>query len=186
MYTLYKFNYFTNFMEFKLDFKLEDLVDFLFRARNHGYAGGAEKVKNPQRPGFKEFPPYREGDFEYVDSYAGHYYAPGQEIIRFKGIPVWNMAYNGGMLPRFHGDTDFSKKVYGFLKKVLQTVDHKKPFRGPDKFLDLENKFKYLNKSEGNITNFKGTEMILYYDLPDAYNEVVFSQDYIGGLIIHK
>ena len=165
-------------MEFKLDFKLENLVDFLLRARNHGYAGSAEKVKNPQRPGFKEFPPYIEGDFEYVDSYAGKYYAPGQEVIRFKGIPVWNMAYNGGMLSKFHGQLDFSKSTYNFLKRALLEVDKSKPFRGPKIFNDTSS-FLYLNESEGDITNFKGIERIL------LNNEEVFKQDYIGGLIIH-
>jgi len=123
-------------MTFRLDFKLEDLVSFLLRAREHGYAGSAEKIANPQRPGFKEFPPYRKDDFEYIDSYTGHYYAPGQEVIRFRGIPVWNMAYNGGMLPHRHFDLEFSKEVYTFLKRVLQRVPREKPFRGPDIFVD--------------------------------------------------
>lgn len=165
-------------MSFKLGFDIGELVKFLLRAREHGYAGSSEKVKNPQRPGFKEFPPHVEGDFEYIDSYAGNYYAPGQEVIRFKGIPVWNMAYNGGMLPEYHGDLDFSKKTYGFLKKALSYVQPKRPFRGPKRF--AEDDFEYFDKSEGDITNFKGTERILYK------GKEVFRQDYIGGLIIHK
>ena len=88
--------------KFNLEFDLEELILFLLRARNSGYAGHAEKVKTPQRPRFKEFSPYKEGPFEYVDSYAGTYYAPGQEVIRFNDKPAWNMSYNGGMLPEHH------------------------------------------------------------------------------------
>lgn len=165
-------------MNFKIEFDLEELVKFLLRARKHGYAGGAEKVKTPQRPDFKEFPPYKEGDFEYIDSYAGHYYAPGQEVVRFKGRPVWNMAYNGGMLPKYHEDLEFSKRTYEFLKEVLLGALYSKPFRGAKQVLIGD--FEYLNKSEGDITNFRGTERILFK------NKEVFRQDYIGGLIIDK
>ena len=161
-----------------MEFNVEDLVRFLIRARKCGYAGSAEKVKNPQRPGFKEFPPYAKGPFEYVDSYAGDYYAPGQEVVRCNGIPVWNMAYNGGMLPKFHGNLELSKRTYNFLKKALLRAKPEKPFRGPERF--AEGDFEYINKSEGDIKNFKGTERILFKNME------VFRQDYIGGLIIHK
>ncbi len=162
----------------ELDFKLEDLVDFLLRARSHGYAGGAEKVKNPQRPGFKEFPPYVEGNFEYIDSYSGYYYAPGQEVIRFKGIPVWNMAYNGGMTPMFHGNLELSKQTFSFLKEALSKVEKSEPFRGPRIFKDGD--FEYINEGKGDITNFRGVERII------LNHKQVFMQEYIGGLIIHK
>lgn len=55
----------------------DSLIEFLAKARKHGYAGSAKKIENPQRPGFREFTPFTDGNFEYVDSYAGHYYAPG-------------------------------------------------------------------------------------------------------------
>lgn len=165
-------------MEFKLGFEVKELVAFILKARSQGYAGSAEKIANPQRPGFKEFAPFREGDFEYVDSYAGYYYAPGQEVVRFKGKPVWNMAYNGGMLLEFHGDLEFSRKIYGFLKKALSKVDPKRPFRGPTKL--VEGDLTYLDNSEGDITNFKGTERILFK------GKEVYRQDYIGGFVVRK
>ncbi|KYK26233.1 hypothetical protein AYK26_05490 [Euryarchaeota archaeon SM23-78] len=165
-------------MTFKLGFDLGELTNFILRARKHGYVGGAEKLIKPQRPGFKEFQPYVKGDFEYVDSYAGYYYAPGQEVIRYKEAPVWNMSYNGGMLLRFHGDLEFSKKTYEFLKKALAEVKPERPFRGPERFTD--GNFKYHDESEGDITNFKGTERIFFRGVE------VYRQDYIGGLIIPK
>ena len=165
-------------MVIETPFGLDDLVAFIIRARNHGYAGSAKEVNNPQRPGFKEFLPYSEGSFEYIDSYAGHYYAPGQEVVRFNGTPVWNMAYNGGIIPQFQGNLEFAKQISNFLKDALARVDYTRPFRGPNCF--VLSPFIYFNQSEGDITNFKGTERIIF-----SLNEV-FRQDYIGGLIVHK
>ncbi len=51
-------------------------------------------------------------------------------------------------------------------------------FRGPD-YLKEED-YEYINKPEGDITNFRGRERILYK------SEEVFTQDYIGGLVILK
>jgi hypothetical protein len=157
---------------------LGELTQFLLRARKQGWAGSGQKViVGPQRPGFKEFY-YKERNWEYTDSYTGYYYAPGQEVVRFKDIPVWNMAYNGGMTPEYHGRLKFSKEVNVFLKKALLKVESEKPFRGPTWF--VEGDFEYLNHSEGDISNFKGTERIMHC------GKEVFKQDYIGGLIIHK
>jgi hypothetical protein len=165
---------------FGVNFSLDDLVQFLLESRSHGYAGGAEKVANPQRPGFKEFAPFVQGDFEYVDSYAGHFYAPGQEVVRFRGRPVWNMAYNGGMMPVYHGDLELDKRVYSFLKEMLIKGNEEKPFsRGPTLFYDSR-LFSYYNDCEGDITNFRGRENIRNGCCK------LFQQDYIGGLIIHK
>lgn len=167
------------------EFNLEDLVEFLLEARKSGYAGSAQKVDNPQRPGFKEFAPYKKGLFEYVDSYSGHYYAPGQEVIRYNGIPIWNMSYNGGMLPEFHGNLEFSKRVYNFLKIALLKAEKNNPFRGPPLFED--DNFSYDNTSKGDITNFHGSERVWFKGFEEIFvQRVVFKQDYIGGLIIHK
>ncbi|MBW3013035.1 hypothetical protein KY340_02410 [Candidatus Woesearchaeota archaeon] len=159
-------------------FEKTKLTEFLLKARMKGYAGDAPKIDNPQRPGFIEFAPYKEDDLEYVDSYAGYYFAPGQEVIRFKGKPIWNMSYNGGMKMEFHGDHDFTHKVFLFLGKALQKVSPERPFRGPDKFKDGD--FMYIDKSEGDIAQFKGTEIIFFK------GKEVFRQDYMGGFIVWK
>jgi len=169
-------------MTFKTPFALDDLVRFILRAREQSYVGGAEKIKNPQRPGFKEFAPFREGLFEYVDSYIGYYYAPGQEIVRFKDVPVWNMAYNGGIAPEFHGDLEFARRINAFLRKALLNVKQERPFRGPS--LLVQDDFVYVDRSRGDITHFNGTERIFYRD--DNVFKRVFKQDYIGGLIAPK
>ena len=163
-----------------MPFTLDELVTFLLHARGHGWQTNTPRVTNPQRPGFKEFVPYREGDFEYIDSYAGKFYAPGQEIIRHKGIPAWNMSYNGGMLPEFHGDPDVAKEVFAHLKHALSQVTFERPFRGPPALTN--DNFTYYSEFKGDITNFKGIEWIVERK---KWIGAVFHQDIMGGLIIY-
>lgn len=154
----------------------EELVQFILVAREKGWAGNAEKVSDPQRPGFTEYV-YFKDQWEYRDSYTGYYSAPGQEIVSLNGTPIWNMAYNGGMLPDYR-NLNFSTEVYAFLRRTLLRVDPVRPFRGPNKF--VQGDFEYQDESKGDIAQFRGRERILYKGLE------VFSQDYIGGLIVHK
>ncbi|MBI5148258.1 hypothetical protein HZA33_01110 [Candidatus Pacearchaeota archaeon] len=158
---------------------LEELAGFLVRAKKATYAGdGAEVAADKvQRPGFKELV-YREGDWEYRDSYKGFYLAPGQEIVRFKGEAVWAMAYSGGMSFKDHGNLDFAKKTFAFLKKALSQVNEKMPFRGPGNF--KEGEYSYMFWIEGDIKDFHGVERISFG------SRQVFKQHYIGGLIISK
>ncbi len=158
------------------EINLDDLVGFLVRAKRATYAGDGAEVA-PQRPGFKDLE-YIEGDWEYRDSYSGFYRAPGQEVVRFKGEPVWIMSYDGGMKPEFQDDEAFAKQTFAFLKKALMCVDGSRPYRGPH--LMREGYWKYSNQVSGDITSFSGTEKILFK------GKRVFTQNYIGGLIIHK
>jgi hypothetical protein len=155
---------------------IDKLIGFLIRAKCQTYAGDGKEI-TPQRPGFKELE-YKEGDWEYRDSYSGFYSAPGQEVVRFGGQPIWTMAYGGGMNSEYHGNMAFAKRTFAFLKKALSMIEKSKPFRGPGNF--REGDYEYRNSSEGDIKNFKGTEHIFYK------GKEVFRQDYIGGLILSK
>ena len=159
-----------------MELNLEELAKFLVKAKSNTYAGDGNKI-SPQRPGFKELE-YIGGNLEYRDSYSGFYLAPGQEIVRFKEKPVWSMAYSGGMVPEYHKNKDFAKQTFKFLKKALLRVEESRPFRGPEYF--QEGDYEYINSNEGTISDFKGTEKILYK------GKEVFKQNYIGSLIIHK
>ncbi|HLD49515.1 MAG TPA: DUF5680 domain-containing protein [archaeon] len=159
-----------------MEINLEELARFLVKAKSRTYAGDGKEIP-PQRPGFKELE-YVEGNLEYRDSYAGFYFAPGQEIVRLQGRPVWAMAYSGGMRPEYHGQRDFAKQTFTFLKQALSIVEESRPFRGPENFRDGE--WEYTDTSEGDITDFKGTEHILFQ------GKEVFRQHYIGGLILPK
>ena len=154
----------------------KELAKFLVRAKKQTYAGGGKEVSS-QRPGFKELE-YTEGAWNYRDSYVGFFSAPGQEVVRLNDSPVWSMAYNGGMKPEYHNDVVFTEKVFNFLIKALGTVEESMPFRGPKNLKDGD--FEYINVVEGDATNFKGHEKILFK------GKEVFNQDYFGGLIIDK
>ena len=155
---------------------LEELARFLVKAKSQTYAGDGREVPS-QRPGFKELQ-FAEGDWNYRDSYAGFYFAPGQEVVRFQGGLVWVMAYSGGMRSEHHGRREFAQQTFKFLKKALQRVEQSRPFRGPENF--HEDEWEYRDSSEGDATDFKGTEHILYN------GDEVFRQHYMGGVILSK
>lgn len=160
-------------------FSLETLVDFIVRAKKAAYAGdGAEvPLDQIQTPGFKDLS-FKEGDWEYRDSYAGYFLAPGREVVWFQGRPVWMMAYSGGMSPDCRVDKTFAKQTFTFLKKALLLITADRPFRGPLSF--SEGPYRYEDSSEGGVTRFRGREHIFYE------GKEVFSQDYLGSLIIPK
>ena len=156
---------------------LEELARFIVNAKKNTYAV-ADKMKiDSERPGFDELE-YQEGDFYYRDSYVGFFQAPGMEVVRLNGEPIWSLAYSGGMMKEYHGDVGFAKEVFGFLKRMLGKVTEDIPYRGPREF--EEGDWKYINSIEGNLERFLGHEKIFYKG-----NEV-FSQDYIGGIILDK
>lgn len=159
-----------------MNMDLKELAKFLVKAKQQTYAGEGKEI-TPQRPDFKELK-YSEGNYDYRDSYSGFFYAPGQEVVRFKRVPIWALAYSGGMKPEYSGDVEFAEKVFTFLKKSLFRVTEDIPFRGPKRF--KEGDFEYINEIKGDIANFIGHEKILFK------RKEVFSQDYIGGLIVHK
>jgi len=160
-----------------LKVNLDTLAATLVKAKRSTYASeGAEEIV-PQRSGFKELE-FREGDWEYRDSYSGFFYAPGQEVVRYKGTPIWAMSYSGGMLPEYHGNAAFAKETFNFLKKALSLVESSRPFRGPISLGDGD--WKYTSSNEGDIKDFSGVERIHYK------GREVFRQYFIGGLIISK
>lgn len=155
---------------------IDQLNKFLFEANEHGYGGESKEVP-AQRPGFTELE-YTSGDWKMHDSYAGHYFAPGQEVVYYKDEPVWAMAYAGGMEFKFHGNSDLDKETYPFLKKALLAMDPAKPFRGPEKF--EEGEFKYVSTVTGNTKDFTGNEKIY------KNGTLVFEQNFIGGIIVGR
>lgn len=155
---------------------LEKLANFLVRAKIAAYAGDGKELK-PERKDFKELE-YSEGDLYYRDSYVGAYRAPGQEVVRENGKPIWVMSYDGGMVEKYYGDTEMTVQAIGFLKVALQAITPDIPYRGPKEL--RKDDWLYTNEIEGDIKGFKGNEKIFYKD------ELVFEQNYIGGLVVNK
>lgn len=154
----------------------EQLKKFLYNANAKGYAGGAQEI-TPQRPGFNELE-YSEGDWYFRDSYAGSFFAPGQEIVYFQDKPIWAMAYAGGMKFEFHNQPEIAKETFQFLKKALLAMDPEKPFRGSAELIDGD--WRYISTLDGDIKDFIGNEKIFKGD------ELMFEQNFIGGLVVDK
>lgn len=164
--------------QFEID--LEEFQHFIVKAKKKGYAGGGKKQRASD--GSKIFV-FQEGNFHYTDNYDGSYQAPGDEITRWQredGQRIWRMAYSGGMLPKFWGDEKLAEETYKFLKKMLMMVSFEYPFRGPPGYNTKD--FSYLMNFKGDIKRFAGKELIRSKRL----EEMVFSQDFIGGLVIPK
>lgn len=150
------------------------LTEFIDRAGKATYAGDGKYENKPQRPDFFELV-YREGDWEYRDSYTGHSRSGGQEVVKKGGKPVWWSGYGGGMV---QGKEDLSDKAFKFLKKALSQEE--KGFdslRGPHQFLDGD--WKYTYTQEGNVSDFYGYEEIYYK------GKKVFWHRAVGGILIH-
>lgn len=158
---------------------INELRRFVVKAKKNAWAGDRGEVA-PERAGFKEHK-FSEGEWHYRDSYVGFYCAPGQEIVRFREVPVWAMSYDGDMLKEHWGNLDLARQTFAFLKQALMEVDESLPFRGPPIFERKEGKWIYLNNEcYGNIERFTGCENIKHN------NQLVFTQNYIGGLVISK
>ena len=141
-----------------MEFTLEQLNEFLGKAALATYAGGGKTVdpSTPdfvsRLPGFKELE-YKEKDFYYRDSYAGFFTSAGQEIVWFKGKPVWTQVYGGRMVPEFQNEEAFAHNTFDFLKKAMSHGEKKESFqpRGEKEFKDGD--WEYRCNWTGDITS---------------------------------
>jgi hypothetical protein len=161
-----------------MGFTLEQLNKFLAKAALAAYAGGGPEV-DPEEPGFKELE-YKEDDWRYLDSYCGFFQSWGREVVWYKNMPIWNQLYGGGMGEKCRTDGEFEHKTFDFLKKALSAGEKQKTFqpRGPRSFKNDD--WSYVCNWKGDIAKFSGHEEIFYK------NEVVFTHNFIGGLVESK
>ena len=154
------------------------LLAFIARAHRHTYAapdeiGNMHLCKVPVLQGHTDHE-YSEGDLKYHDSYAGTIWAPGREVVFYRGEPIWCMAYQGQHNSAYD-DVFFQEQAFPFLKRALMSFDDNIPFRGPTEF--CEDDFKYAFEMKGDYDYFKGQETLFYK------GDRVFSQDIMGSLI---
>lgn len=157
-----------------MNVNVDQLAEFLVEAKKRTYAGDGENVP-PQRPGFKELE-LTIGDWNYRDSYAGFFVFQGQEVVCYQGIPVWAMAYSGGMLPEYQHNNDLATQTFAFLKRALLRIEAERPFRGPQRFRDEDKE--YYNFNQEDIAQFTGREEIIFG------KKKVYQLDYVGGIIL--
>lgn len=165
----------------KLEIDLEELRDFLVEAKKNCYAGNGEEQIAEDGSKILTF---QKGNFHYTDNYTGFYQASGTEIIRWQrpnGQRIWQMSYSGGMLPDFSSDKNLAHATFEFLKRSLSKITRESPFRGPEGESFDEGEFKYwaYTSPKRNIKRFVGNERI-------SKGTIIFSQDYIGGLVIPR
>jgi len=146
-------------------------LEFLIEAKICTYALDGEGGEKIIEDGSKEFV-FQKENYLYRDRYFnGSGKFAGEEIIFESGKPIWSMNYYGKTLT----DTLTTKEIYLFLKKAMQLVSEKRPFRGPDSF--IEGKYKYMDKSVGDISYFQGIEEIFYDDVK------IYELKYHGGIL---
>lgn len=157
------------------DFSINQLEKFLKEAFSNCYLGEFKRAETTERSAFFEME-YEDNDWLYRDSFTGFYSSTGQEIIRYKGIPVWSSNYGGGVIEKYIGDAEFFTVLEAFLIKSLSQKENQGFFpRGPKLFED--NDWTYKCDWDGKIESFNGVEEILFN------NEKVFEHRFFGGTI---
>lgn len=148
-----------------------ELHDFLIKAKKSTYASQGESGEKKLSDGSKEFV-HEEGAWIYRDRFFGSTDFVGEEIVMKDKKPVWAMNYHG----RITSTSVTPADVFDFLKECLLHITPERPFRGPSGY--QRDGWKYLDKSNGTINNFRGFEEISFQ------NKTVYELTYHGGLIM--
>lgn len=148
---------------------LGELAGFLVQAKRSTYASGIPATKDPDGGKTHEF---ATGEFFYIDRYWGSLRDVGSEVVTWRGVAVWGMAYRGGMLA---GAEEYSREAFAFLKGALRLVDRESPFRGPRLFEQEE--WRYATWIVGDVSEFNGTEAI------HLRGRAIYDRRFIGGLV---
>jgi len=152
---------------------LQELCEFLIEAKRETFAKDGPRVSSKSQLSKNYL--YERGDFRYEDQYFGEFLDVGEEIVWFRGVPVWGMGYRGGML---EGSENLASRTFTLLKKALMIPEPAFPIRGPRTL--VEGEFEYKNTPIGNLTSFTGSEEI------ELNGEPIYFRNYIGGLIFGK
>lgn len=137
---------------------MEQLREFLIRAKKKTYASGKTLRVDSNREGSKDYH-YEENDngMIYHDTYFGGNSFIGEEAVYISSDkPCWAMNYYGYVLN--NGD---SEEIFKVLRKALINVgvdNRVLPLRGTSKFTLEEYTYKF--KSKGKLDNFSGVERI--------------------------
>ncbi len=115
---------------------------------------------------------FQAGLFEYLDSYFGGTDFIGEEIVYEDHEPVWGMNYYGYILKP---DKITAAEVGSLLKISLARMYAEGRFLGGWRY--HQDKWLYIDTSQGNLTRFSGREWI------EQDGETVYELLYHGGLI---
>ena len=149
---------------------LQRLHQFIVSAKAATYVGDGEKTVS-SRPDSHDLT-YAEGDFSYLDSYFGGWDFIGEEVVYFKGEPVWAMNYYGRVTNREKITAAMAGQT---IKASLSKMYQEGRFLGG--FTYTHEDCCYTDTSEGEFTSFTGKEWIT------RDGEIVYELVYHGGLI---
>jgi len=149
---------------------VSELEAFIVKAKSQTYVGGGRSSKSC-RPRSHDIA-YDKDDWSYLDSYFGGTDFLGQEVVWMSDIPVWIMNYYGRILLP---DKINAESAGNIIKESLSELYAEGRFLGG--FSKEIGKFCYVDKTEGNVNSFSGTEMIFVENL------AAYRLDYHGGLV---
>ena len=151
-------------------FNQTELYQFIVEAKANAYVARAPKCLS-SRQGAHDIQ-YRQGRFQYLDSYFGGTDFLGQEVVYFDGKPVWAMNYYGAILqPERYDGEKAGNAVLASLSKLYESGH----FLGESKNETAWGI--YHDTNQGDVTSFTGYEWITLDDIK------VYQLHYHGGVI---
>jgi len=151
-------------------FSIEALSKFIVKAKANSYVNRAPKCL-PSRLGSQDIQ-FRDGMFQYLDSYYGGTDFIGQEVVVHEHIPIWAMNYYGRIIEPSIYDAD---KAGNVVIESLSKLYESGTFLGDSSHDTKWGSYKDTN--EGDVTSFSGYEWI------DFSGTKVYELSYHGGLI---
>lgn len=152
------------------DFVLEQLEAFIVEAKAATYVGDGERSPSC-RPASHDLQ-FQDGDFAYLDSYFGGVDFIGEEVVYYKGEPVWAMNYYGRILKP---DMIEAAEAGSIIKQSLTEMYKEERFLGGFEYDTGDGV--YTDTSEGDVASFTGKEWITRQGV------IVYDLVYHGGLI---
>lgn len=149
---------------------IDELTAFIVEAKRRTYAGSGAPALS-LRPASHDLEFIR-GDFAYHDCYFGGTDFTGEEVVYWRGTPVWAENYFGRILEPDLIDGERAGEVIKSSLTKLYTEDR---FLGG--FEAQDGDCTYQDASRGDTTWFQGREWI------DREGRTVYELYYHGGLI---
>jgi len=149
---------------------LERLEAFIITAKAATYAGNGERLEST-RPGSIGLG-YEDGDILYRDSYFGTGDFIGEEVVWYRGEPIWAMNYYGYILVPEELSAEESGKV---IKESLTALYSEGRFLSG--FKHQTSLGIYIDTNVGDVSNFHGMEWT------ERGGERLYELRYHGGLI---
>jgi hypothetical protein len=148
----------------------EVLNSVIVRAKAATYVGGGI-IAQSSRPGSHDLL-WSERPWRYLDSYFGGTDFIGQETLWHHEGPVWAMNYYGYIR---HPELIDAERAGATIKAALSTLYRQGRFLGGFEWTGEYGT--YIDRSEGDVTHFRGREVIC------VDNREAYALDYFGGLI---